>query len=95
MQRRAEDYKWQDENKINVMAGLFFADVPEGGGAEGACPGMTQPKLYIRMNSSLVHDTTRYRKRWAPIGGGGGGGVRVSWLLCVYVCVHVWCICTY
>ena len=64
---RAEDYEWQDQNQVTVMGGLVFDDVPEGGvgGAEEACPGISQPKVYIRMNSSLVHDTTTFRQRSA------------------------------
>ena len=66
---RAEDYTWQDANQVTVMAGLVFDDVPEGGASETeekeeACPGISQPKLYIRMNSSLVHDTTEFRQRF-------------------------------
>lgn len=69
---RAEDLQWQFDEEIIVMAGLVFDDVPEGGGKggdsegerEGACPGLSQPKLYIRMNSTLVHDTTRNRRRF-------------------------------
>jgi hypothetical protein len=66
---RAEDYEWQDQNQVTVMGGLVFDDVPEGGvgRAEEACPGISQPKVYIRMNSSLVHDTTTFRQRvWKP-----------------------------
>ena len=69
---QSEDFEWQEENEITVFAGLIFKGVPddeeEVGGAEetggaGVCPGISQPKLYIRMNSSLVHDTTLYRQR--------------------------------
>ena len=38
---------------------------PEKGGGEGggACSGISKPKLSIRMNSSLVHDTNFLRER--------------------------------
>ena len=64
MEERAEDYRWQEENEVTVVAGLFFDDIPEEGEeGEGACPGMLQPKLYLRMNSTAVHDTTAFRSR--------------------------------
>lgn len=58
---KAEDYNWQEENQITVMAGLIF-NVGIDNVTEG-CPGISQPTLTIRMNSSLVHDTTVFRER--------------------------------
>ena len=74
IERLSSDYAWQEENKIIIMAGLVFTDIPDSGGegegeeegegeGEGVCAGISQPRLYIRMNSTLVHDTTRYRTR--------------------------------
>ena len=68
MVERAEDYTWQEENQVTVVAGLVFDDIPGGEGegegeGEGACPGMLQPKVYIRMNSTAVHDTTVFRSK--------------------------------
>ena len=70
MERLSSDYAWQEENQIVIMAGLVFTDIPDSGGegegegeGEGVCAGISQPRLYIRMNSTLVHDTTRYRTR--------------------------------
>ena len=64
---KAEDYEQQEKDKIIVVAGLVFEDVPgdeeESESETGACPGLSQPKVYIRMNSTLVHDTTVFRER--------------------------------
>ena len=62
----AEDYEGQEKDKIIVVAGLVFEDVPKEEESEaGPCAGLSQPKVYIRMNSTLVHDTTIFRERLA------------------------------
>ena len=60
LEEKASDYQWQVDSGITVLAGLVFSGLPEG---EEGCGGMAQPKLYIRMNSTLVHDTTVLKER--------------------------------
>lgn len=60
LEERASDYQWQVDSGITVLAGLVFTDLPEG---QEGCGGISQPELYIRMNSTLVHDTTVLKER--------------------------------
>ena len=57
MEELAADYDWQQSNNITIVpAGIVFTDLTQEDFK------LTSATFKIRMNSTFVHDTTKFRR---------------------------------